>query len=418
MNTKVRKIDYGQPLVVIQFQARQISASRQIDRDQLNVDFSDLPKNVRAYLRQSFLPEGALRPFGKLFKRARDYLWGRALTTPLGFVISPDEAIEALATLEEIQAEVETEKGSFISKYRALIDKAEDEIREELAGYAQADEIIDAIRRVAPTEAYLEANIGFEFQALQVEPVQDFDPQYEALVKSGYESLRSGLFGKLVKEVSQDAYALQSDVSERVAETGQKKVRQKTVGRLRDLLEKIGNLAFIDSRASALYQLVEDAVDCLPVAAPLVNSDFRNFEEIVKGLADQRSIIDSVDNNRPLLMVSQAPAQTSLVGDGDDDATSVVPDSQPSADAANTGTDEGEKSPDTATESAVDAQEPSSSAAESEAATAAEVAAEATETSDEESRPSESTIVEEPASEESSIDEEGEAEEEELTLAF
>ncbi|CAN0095304.1 unnamed protein product, partial [Chrysoparadoxa australica] len=95
---------------------------------------------------------------------------------------------------------------------------------------------------------------------------------------------------------------------------GQKKVRQKTVGRLRDLLEKIGTLAFIDSRASSLYQLVEDAVDCLPVTAPLVNSDFRNFEEIVKGLADQRSIIDSVDNNRPLLMVSQAPAQTTLVG--------------------------------------------------------------------------------------------------------
>lgn len=311
--SNVTKLEYDQPMVVVNFQARKITSSREIARDEIDIDLSALPDHVNAFLRQNFLPEGALSEFKKLEKRARQYLHGRSLNTEVGYLVSTKQAIDCVRKLDEIKSDYEDVKERFLANYEQLLADSEDKLRRDLAGWASAGTIIDAVRRIAPTTQEIEERISFDMQAFRVEPISDFDADSEALLQAGLASLRGGLYGKLIAEVAKDALVQRQRVEERRHETGERKARQRTVNAVRDLQAKIRKLAFIDSRAASLANVVEDAIDILPTDGPLVGPDYTNFIRIIEALSDQEGLVRHVERDKPLLAVA-TDDDTDMVG--------------------------------------------------------------------------------------------------------
>ncbi|MBO9471109.1 hypothetical protein J7355_13490 [Endozoicomonas sp. G2_2] len=300
----VTKLEYDQPMVVVNFQARKITSSREIARDEIDIDLSALPDHVNAFLRQNYLPDGALSEFKKLEKRARQFLHGRSLNTEIGYLVSTTEAVACVRKLDEIKSDYDFVKKDFLGRYEQLLADSEDKLRRDLAGWSSADKIIDAVRRIAPTAQQIEERISFDMQAFQVEPVSNFNADEQALLQAGLVSLRGGLFGKLISEVAKDAYVQLQRIDERRHETGERKARQRTVTAIRDLQAKIRKLAFIDTRAASLANVVEDALDVLPTDGPLTGNDYTNFVRIVEALADQEGLVRHVEHDKPLLAVS------------------------------------------------------------------------------------------------------------------
>lgn len=299
----ITKMTDDQPMVVVNFAASKITSSREISREDVDIDFARLPDTIKAFLRQEFISRASLSEFSRLEKQARKFLQLRSVQTDLGFLMSVKDAVECVSMLETTREEYLRYAESFLNRYDTLLDERAFELEERLDGWPEADAIVRAVRQIAPTVDEVRKRISFRFSAARIEPVETFDKDEEAMLQAGLISLRKGLYGKLVNQLARDAILLRDRIEDRERKSGDRRATQKTVDAGRDLRKKVQRLMFIDPRAEQLEGLIQDALDQIPSNGPISGADYTNFLRIVQSLADEKAVLEMVEQGEPLLEV-------------------------------------------------------------------------------------------------------------------
>ncbi|TJY57279.1 DUF3150 domain-containing protein [Sinimarinibacterium sp. CAU 1509] len=272
-------------LVAVRFVCHQVSSTRVLDPSVLGeiLGTLTLPPGVEALLRQHVFAAESLRPFGRIEKSIRDWLFVRSTSTELGYIISPDRVGEVAKRLDEARAEYEREVPALLAQYDAACRATDDRLRADFAGASWLPALLAAVAEARPAKEYVAKAVGMEFFMFHIGQIDDgFDADAEGAVQSGVICLRKDLPGLAVAEVARYYSALKKDLDERAAST----LRQSTVRRAARGAEKLHAMSFLDTRIGVLASKMEVAFKSFAREG----ADVLEFRSLVERLASQRHL--------------------------------------------------------------------------------------------------------------------------------
>lgn len=241
--------------------------------EDLKVTVGSIPPEKLASLGSKKICDPAeLATFGALKKRAERACEAHGIRFLGGYAIPQEKANELVADLNLVQAEFESEKIGFLSRYDTALQSWIADNSEWASIIRAAVEPVETVRR----------QLRFGHQTFKIGAASS---ESDAEVNEGLDAKLGTLGDRLIFEISRDA--------EKAWETsfrGKDKVTQKSLRPLRALLDKLKGLSFLDSRATAMANRIEAGLSALPKHGPIEGQDLNALIGLVLQLADPNGV--------------------------------------------------------------------------------------------------------------------------------
>lgn len=221
-----------------------------------------------------------------------------------GYGIPEDKLDSVRAELEEIKVEFAAEKKAFLDEYEVTVD----------AWAAENPEWETAIRRAIDPKEVVDAQLQCGYTVFKFAPAKGAEETLSEEVK--------GLHGQLSREIAQAAKTAWDTTFK-----GKLQVTRKALSSLRNIMEKLQGLSFLDGSVGALAQSAQtvikqssgktpiDGVDLMAInglLATLMGLDRMRFNSEVEA-AELAAMPDPELEPEVEAEVSEAPAQQDLV---------------------------------------------------------------------------------------------------------
>lgn len=258
------------------------TAKVQLGDDDIKLgDGGELPPKEFATRGQKYLVNRAeLRPFTKLKTATRRICLKHGMPFMNGFAVPLDRIDMVSAALDGVKTEMDDEVKKFLSRYDQVVDAWEAEWESKDPCYARA------IREGKLPKKVVEKKLGFDYQLFQVSGANQ--AQHEKI-----NSMASGLSSDLMDEVVSEA----SDFFDKNLKDKEsiKPASKKVLVRLHD---KVRGLSFLDSRFSAVLDLLDKAMNGFAAAGgkEVKGENFYRIMAVVLVLASHNKIQSYVGN--------------------------------------------------------------------------------------------------------------------------
>lgn len=260
--------------IIINCDIHGIAASRQLDALKHIIDLKELPKELRAVVKDAIIPNEELRPIGKFRMRVASELGPVSIAKHYGYKTTPEKAPEALVALRRIEKEFGSYRADLLNRWDEICLTAQADVYQRFSGYSIQDKMVEAVRRAQPSKSDVAAKIGMSIKVTAVADAQDVSDDADlqkALLDSEVEDAKSD-FETLMEDTAKTADNILSLL---LKGENDKAVNRRTLSKARKhLVEKVNDLAFGSHKAKALAGGVKR------VLQPLLDIDAGNTVRI------------------------------------------------------------------------------------------------------------------------------------------
>lgn len=250
------------------------SGKKKLLHEDLKVDATELPPSELASLgAKKIIDTDLLKPFDALKKRAHRICDNVGVRFLGGYAVPISKAQSVAAELDQVEDEWEVEKANFISKYQASVEK----------WIAENGTWGEIIRSSITPVGYVEDAISFKWQAIRVAEPGGAGKAKQVLGR-GLGVQVGGLAQQLFREIADAA----NDVIEKSLH-GRDKVSQKILNRVRQLRNKMHDLAFLDPCAEPVVKMMDYTLSLLPTKGHLEGIHYMSLRGLVSMIADPAS---------------------------------------------------------------------------------------------------------------------------------
>lgn len=199
------------------------------------------PKKLASLGSKRIVDPKKVATFESLKRQAERLLGSVGIRVMRTYAVPLDKVKELIDGLNEIRGEFEDSKAKFLSSYHTSVE----------AWIAEQNEWGDIIRSAITPVGDIRDQLSFGWQVFGVQPT--------GLDDSGLEQEISGMAGKLFDEISREAARVFEESFLMKTKVGQRALRP-----IRSIQEKLKGLSFLDGRAAALSDFLDDTLNALP----------------------------------------------------------------------------------------------------------------------------------------------------------
>lgn len=204
-----------------------------------------------------------LKPTAKLKKRAQRACESAAVRFIGGYAVPKHRGVDLDTDLNAIRDEFSKEVHDLLAKY----DDRRDQFAKRYPAYAAI------IAEKAPTRAYLAHQYRFDFQIFQVSASTDAPPD-------GLNQQVTGLADQLALELAATAETILD-----ASFVGKDSLHQRSLSPIRQLLQKLSGLAFLDRGIAQIGQQLTDCLVSMPKTGPIIGPDMASLFSILQVMA-------------------------------------------------------------------------------------------------------------------------------------
>jgi hypothetical protein len=225
-------------------------------------------------------PRSEIQNFDTIRVYARNLCRQAGISFMGGFAIPDHRVPDLVNAIEEQRARYLDVKANFIAtaaaKSNEWIETAPDQYK-------------PILRSCTYSEKELDSKLGFEYSYFRIAAIESEDG---SVVSEGLVKQASSMSDKLLEEIQKDAL-------EAWTQTLSKKDQcsQSTVNRIRKLLDKLNDLAWLSPKTTAISDEASAIVNALPDKGPITGKDFMSFRYLVLVLSDPEKINSLADAN-------------------------------------------------------------------------------------------------------------------------
>jgi len=269
------------------------SARRKMQAEDFGDSKDALPPDEIASLgTKKLCPPERLRPFAMLKSRATSLLarHGIPFMVPGAWLVPADKAGEINKALEEIKADFDREKESFLGEYTRITSDwvlAHPDYAEMLA-------------RSMASPDYVRSRLSFGWRAFSLKISRNSN------IKGDLENLGNSVFADIAKEAK---------TVHREVFLDKETVTQKALNPIRALAEKLRGLSFIHPQVLAATSLVQSCLDRMPAKGEVAGSHLGEVLALMTLLTDPVALEDATSsmvqhNAAPETFIIPAPVHT------------------------------------------------------------------------------------------------------------
>jgi len=246
------------------------TARKKLRPEDLKVTAGSIPPEKLASLgSKKICDQAELAIFGTLKKRAERACETVGVRFLGGYAVPQEKADELVTELNLIQAEFDSKKKGFLSRYDTALETWIADNSQWASIIRAAVEPVDTPRR----------QLRFAHQAFKIGAADASSA--DAGINEGLDAKVGNLGDRLIFEIARDA--------EKVWEQsfkGKDKVGQKALRPIRSLQEKLRGLSFLDGRASAMAKRIDTGLNAMPKHGPIEGQDLNALIGLVLQMAD------------------------------------------------------------------------------------------------------------------------------------
>ncbi len=239
------------------------SARRKMQAEDYGVDKDNLPPEDIASLGvKKLCPPEKLRPFAMLKSRTVSLLARHGISfLPGTWLVPADQAATINKALEEIKADFNAAKESFLAEYDAICTD----------WIAQHPEFSEMLRNGMASPDYVRSRLSFGWRAFALKMTRNSN------IREEMENLGNSVFS----DISKDARVIWREVFE-----GRESVTQKALNPIRTLGEKLRGLSFIHPQIGMANSLVKFCLEQMPAKGEIDGAHLGVVLALVTLLAD------------------------------------------------------------------------------------------------------------------------------------
>ncbi len=266
------------------------SARKKMQAEDYGTDKDNLPPDEIATLGvKKLCPPEKLRPFAMLKSRATSLLARHGIPFLLGaWLVPADKASEINKALEEIKADFDREKESFLGEYTRITS-------DWVMAHPDYAEML--VKSMASPD-YVRSRLSFGWRAFALRMTRNSN------IKDEMENLGNSVFADIAKEAA---------VVKREVFAGRDSVTQKSLNPVRTLAEKLRGLSFIHPQIASAVTLVQTCLDYMPAKGEISGSHLGEVLALMTLLTDPVALEDATSrmvqhNAAPETFLMPAPA--------------------------------------------------------------------------------------------------------------
>jgi hypothetical protein len=199
------------------------------------------PKKLASLGSKRIVDPKKVATFESLKRQAERLLGSVGIRVMRTYAVPLDKVKELIDGLNKIRTEFEDEKAKFLSSYHTSVE----------AWIAEQEEWGEIIRSAITPVADIRHQLSFGWQVFGVQPT--------GLDDSGLEEQITGMAGQLFDEISREAARVFEESFLMKTKVGQRALRP-----IRSIQEKLKGLSFLDGRAAALSDFLDETLNALP----------------------------------------------------------------------------------------------------------------------------------------------------------
>ena len=266
------------------------SARKKMQAEDYGTDKDNLPPDEIATLGvKKLCPPERLRPFNMLKSRATSLLAPHGIPfLPGAWLVPADKASEINKALEEIKADFDREKESFLGDYTRITS-------DWVMAHPDYAEML--VRSMASPD-YVRSRLSFGWRAFALRMTRNSN------IRDELEGLGNSVFADVAKQ----AASAQQEVF-----SGRDSVTQKALNPIRALAEKLRGLSFIHPQVLAATSLVQSCLERMPAKGEISGSHLGEVLALMTLLTDPVALEDATSrmvqhNAAPETFLMPAPA--------------------------------------------------------------------------------------------------------------
>lgn len=280
------------------------------------------PKKLASLGSKRIVDPKKVATFESLKRRAERLLGSIGIRMMGTYAVPLDQVKELVAQLQGIKNEYVDAKAKFVSSYHRDVE----------SWIAEQEEWGDIIRQAITPVDDVKRQLSFGWQVFRVKPTNIDD--------SGLDEEVVGMAGQLFREISREASRIFEESFLMKTKVGQRSMRP-----LRNIQEKLKGLSFLDGRAAALSDFLNDTLASLPQAGAIEGEQLNKIFGLLVVLSSPSKVEEYGEKLLQGTLVSESDL-IALSGLDSDSASSGTP--EESAQSTREPVDSGSKDPEEA----------------------------------------------------------------------